>query len=403
MLRHGDHSDVLGRLGSAGLMLLTIFLSVSPVVSSVSGVTGNYFFLLGCAILLAKPFSCFDMVGYRNAVLVLLIVLCAFPAAIYWGDPLIVFYPIYLLLSVLVCFFVSKKKIFLFSRMATWVLVFISIGAWIGVAYAFLGGVSNFSIENPDGRESYFYLSTFSNWTVGNFIRPSGVFDEPGALSFVICIISALRHKLRQPKNVTWALLFMGLVTTSIAHVVYMLFHALQDRKYLLSKGWLLFVFLVPCVVALNFSYKTDNSDVFFSRFEVVDGRLSGDSRSKIFYSAQEKIGTQELFFGIDGDCIVRPKLCENKGYDVFGETPAGVVLQFGVILSAPYFIILIWFLVSAINYRDFVCFGLFLILLQRPYVMSYGYSLLIVLVVLADKFSPPNCARSLVAAEARS
>ena len=391
MLRHGDHSDALGRLGSVSLMFLTIFLSIPPVLSSVSGIAGNYLFLLGCAVLLAKPFFCLGMIGYRNAVLALLIVLCTLPAAIYWGDPLIVFYPIYLLLSVLVCIFVRKKNIILFSHMATWFLVFVSIGAWIGAVYAFFGGVSIFSIENPDGRESHFYLSTFSNWTVGNLIRPSGVFDEPGTLSFVICIISALRHKLRQSKSLTWALLSMGLVTTSIAHVVYMFFHALQDRRYLLSKGWLLCFFLAPCVVALSFSYNTDNSDVFFSRFEVVDGKLSGDSRSEIFYSALEKIGTQELFFGVDGDCIVRSQLCEDKGYDAFGETPAGVVLQFGVILSAPYFVILIWFLFSAINYRDFVCFGLFLILLQRPYLMSYGYSLLIVLVIVADKFSFPG------------
>ena len=69
-----------------------------------------------------------------------------------------------------------------------------------------------FSIVNEDSRSNGFYLSTFSNSYVRGVIRPAGIYDEPGALSFVACIIAALRKIRGFSEKGTWIILILGLL-----------------------------------------------------------------------------------------------------------------------------------------------------------------------------------------------
>lgn len=370
---------------SSYILFTVVFLSISPVPKILTGISSNITFIILSVIFIANK-KLFTLQFNKTFLILLpLVLLLTIPTAIFWREWMVILFPIYFIVSIIIISIASREDISKFSEISTLFLLIISTGAWVGFIYALQGGESLFSIENNDGRENAFFITTFSNFYIGSFIRPSGIFDEPGSLSFIICFIAGLRHNLDQPKKATWQLLLLGTITLSIAHFIYLIFHALQDRSYLLSgKKTLISVISIIClIVATAFSAAGDDAEMFFSRFVVTDGKLTGDSRTDLFYSALDRIDSVNLFFGLDVDCIAKSKVCEEKGHGQFGETPAGIILLLGIFLSFPYFLILIWLLCSAIVWRNFVAIGLLLLLLQRPYVMNYGYSLLILLAVL--------------------
>lgn len=373
---------------SSYILFFIVFLSISPVPSSLIGIGANIIFLVLSAVFILRKKLLNLHFNKTFLILLIFIPLLAMPTVMYWGELGVVAFPIYFVFSFIVFSISSNKIILRFSEISTFFLLIVAVGAWIGFFYALLGGQSLFEIANPDGRKNAFYLTSFSNFSVGTFIRPSGIFDEPGTLSFVICFIAGLRHKFDQPKKVTWQLLLLGTITLSFAHFIYVIFHAFQDRNYLLSKKkTLISVISIICLVVASASATgSSEAEIFFSRFVVTDGKLSGDSRSDLFFAAVDKINSTNLLFGLDVNCVLRPKVCEAKGYEQFGETPAGIILLLGLFLSFPYFLIITWLFYSAIVFRNLVAVGLLLLLLQRPYVMNYGYSLLILLTVLNQK-----------------
>jgi hypothetical protein len=372
----------------AWLLWGTVAASVSPLPAYLLGTGGNLVFLLGCLAF----FVCFFAMGERyrigRASFTLIPMLLVLPAAIYWQDPLLILFPIYLIVAILMVAAADAGVVRGFSSAASTSLLIIAIGAWVGVVYAFMGGASLYTIQNPDGRANELYLTTFSNWSIGNLIRPAGLFDEPGTLSFLICFVAALRSRLHQSPRMTWTLLVLGLVTTSLAHVVYMLLHAIQDWRFLWTKKkYLVAAGLLGAFAMANVDLpESAESAAFLSRFVVEDGKLGGDSRSELLSSAIEQIDLGVFLFGLDSDCVVRPSECATKGYGDFGETPAGMILLLGIFLSAPYFFVLGWSLYLAVRQANLVYIGLFLVLLQRPYVSTFGYSLLILLVVFGPR-----------------
>lgn len=361
----------------------TVVLAVSPLPASLLGIGGNLIFLFGCVIFLAVFLGSGRRYPMAPTPWVIVPIALTMPAVVYWRDPGLALFPIYFFMALLVFLAVDRVTIHRFASLASTSLIFIVVGAWVGFMYAFAGGASLFSISNPDLRINEFYLTTFSNWSIGNLIRPAGLFDEPGTLSFMICFVAALRSRLGLSRRTTWLLLGLGLVTTSVAHIIYMLCHAVADRRHLLRhRIYLLIAALATVAAATAFDRPdSDASAVFLSRFVLEDGKLGGDSRSDLLASALNKIDSEIFFFGLDSDCVLRPAVCESKGYGQFGETPAGMLLLLGLFLAAPYFTVLACLLYRAIQRFDFIYFGIFLLLLQRPYVSTFGYALLILLV----------------------
>ena len=87
----------------------------------------------------------------------------------------------------LVCFlglirlFGVKKFIFIYNRIILIVALFGVLAFFLSF---FLGGGIWFEYTNMDGRPGAFIWCTFSNNHAGNFIRYSGIFDEPGAMAY---------------------------------------------------------------------------------------------------------------------------------------------------------------------------------------------------------------------------
>ena len=125
---------------------------------------------------------------------------------------------------------VVEKEVVGFVHLSTFVLIFLCVGALLSFFYALLGGAPLWGFPNPDGRENYLYLLSLTNSVWGGFIRPSAIYDEPGAFSFFICSVVTLRVLLGFDKKLTWFLALSGLITFSLAHIIFFVFFALSQK-----------------------------------------------------------------------------------------------------------------------------------------------------------------------------
>lgn len=368
------------------LMMLASIFALSPIFNNLIPIPSNILSAASCILVVLLSIGRGLQLKFVYIILIVFVVLSSILFSIYWGGHFkLLAYPIYFVLSIFaVSSLTFDEKIKLTSHLTN-VLLVIVLGAVIGFMYALLGGDPILTILNPDGRESKLFLTTMTNWNLGNIIRPSGIFDEPGALSFVICFICANRHIMKLSRNKTWFLLLGGLVTLSMAHVIYIACHAVAER--IKPAQMVKFVIVIALLtIPLSMSPKTvDAFDAYlFARFEIVDGRVAGDNRTELLENAFDLLDERSFFWGISSDCIVDIDACNSK-YSGFGENFLSLLALTGIGPSLPYYIAILYLGVVGITRKSrLVLFGAALLLLQRPYIMTYGYASLICLLVSA-------------------
>ena len=119
--------------------------------------------------------------------------------------------------------------------------------------------------------------------------------------------------------------------------------------------------------------------DTFYSdRFEVEDGRLAGDNRTNQVVDFFRLVDDEILLKGARGS------RAETETEDM-SSNPFSITFSFGLLISMPYFLLLVWLLVTTVrnNFRNsYTTIGLFLLLLQRPYLYHMSWSILIVATV---------------------
>jgi hypothetical protein len=277
--------------------------------------------------------------------------------------------------ALIICIVVARDDKII-NKVCDYLSVFVLVGVFlclISFLYAFLGGEPSFSFLNPDGRENFFYLSSFSNTVLGNVIRPGFIYDEPGAFSFLLCFVVMVRELLNRKKFISWIILIGGLITLSVAHLVILLLYFLFNIRSKLT-----FLFFVVLALSLFQVSQMDEFDFFFERFAVQDGRFVGDNRSNQIENFMAIVDSDILLFG-DYKCHELPeKMCISHG-DISSSPVSpvyyGGVVQLLVQIFTHGFLILIF--LKFIKYR-FVSLALTLLLLQRPYFSSFGYQLMI-------------------------
>ena len=243
----------------------------------------------------------------------------------------------------------------------------------VGFIYAYNGGEPLLSIANPDGRENFLYLTTMSGTPIGTVIRPAWVYDEPGAFSFLICATVALRHMLKMSARPSALLLFGGLITLSLTHLLIAVLF-LTSRLGLLKTAMLAVVLAVGAQVAVP---ELEEFDFVTARFAIEDGRLAGDNRSDQIDNFARVASARMLLFG-DVECHDRPdRTCDEHG-DI-SSSPVTPTYYGGMFLLAAQLAVhtaLVWaFLIR----RSFQLPALILtiLLLQRPYFAGFGYGLI--------------------------
>lgn len=362
------------------LFILATIVSISPVIHFYSPIKGNVI-----SVLLVLIIIIFNASYITNKLQIAVFILGSFllsgASAIYWGEVKYLLLQIYFILSVLTIFCLNDSDLKKTINYLTVIFLLLLFGAFIGIFYAYYQGDPIITITNPDGRSNSLFLTTFTNTIIGNAIRPSGIFDEPGALSFLVCILVCMRELFNFNRKISWLLLFMALVTTSVAHYIFCVFYliyTLQHVKYSkkiiliffsISIGFLTMLLLIPAIKNLAF-------ELFLSR---INSNL-GQDRIITTLNAISYLNVSSFFWGLDSDCALGYQNCTlDKGYLNYGDNPLSLLVHWGLLISFPYYFSLFYSLWRGVVKKDLYIFGLFLLLLQRPYIMSYGYSVLLV------------------------
>jgi hypothetical protein len=260
--------------------------------------------------------------------------------------------------------------------------IFISIlliGAYIGFLYALGGGRPLFEFPNVDGRTNYFFLTTGTNIKILNIIRPSGIYDEPGALSFFICAISLMRVLFHRNDLLTFVLLIAGVITFSLTHILILFVYALYYfSKYKKKKKiiWYLLIILIVCGYFYN-TFQDELDQMLFSRFMQThnDRIIAGDNRSGQLKKCFELLDAKVFFWGLD-DIVYSNTRLMSKRYGDIGENPLSQIILYGIFIGWPYYIFLITISLAGLMKRNlfFIFIAIGMLYLQRPYISAMGY-----------------------------
>jgi hypothetical protein len=270
------------------------------------------------------------------------------------------------------------------------IFIFFAISlSLLGLGYAFLGNPPNFVMHNTDGRENFFYLSTFSNAVYGNVIRPSFIYDEPGAFSFVICTVVALRE-LYGKVRYNAMLLFLGIITFSLTHIVIMcVFIATNVRR----KSSVIIIAVAS--VTSFFVYNMPEFDFFFSRLKISDGKLAGDTRTSQLDNFK-RVFDEKIFFLGDYECHGEyVEKCASHGD--MGSSPVTPLYRGGIIQLIIQVITHSLFLLYAFRSRRhvFPAITMSILILQRPFFEGLSYQMMIYIVLFCMVLMPRRLTES--------
>jgi hypothetical protein len=252
----------------------------------------------------------------------------------------------------------------------------------IGFCYALAGGPHIWTVQNPDGRDALLYLTTLSNSVFpmpngGAIIRPSFIFDEPGAYAFVIdavLLASFMIH--RRLRRQEWILLIGGMLTFSIAHMIVVLFLLIAAR--LLRHA----IFPIVLLVVIDYwFYITIDLSLVFGRLMISEGVIVGDNRSELLKNALELLRDHPE--GVGYLCNWNISACY-ESFGGFGDNPALPAAYYGILPALAYYLVLLYILLRSIVglQRGALMVGLAIVALisQRPYLFNLGYNIWIVM-----------------------
>lgn len=370
------------------LALVMVFyglIMISPLFSyfGISGTAVTFGLLLGVLVMFGMSQI---VVSYRFLFLALAVVLLLCVPGLYWMDPKYPLSAIFLVFSLLLLQLANGRAMDWFVTLATALMLILLIGAVIGFVLALSGVTPLFEIANTDGRANHFYYTTFSKIRWGNIIRPSGIYDEPGAFSFMVCAIAALRHLSGRDGRVTWLMLGMGFVTLSLAHLVYVLIHAMAERLKFRNVVGIAATLLPLVLVVVYFGGHQIVEKRLLGRISMTEsGEIVGDNRSWRMVNAAEHLNAnpESILYGADPSCRFDQNICKKK-FPLMGENPLSPLVLHGVFVSWPYYLSLaVLFSAPLFGRRFLVCAAFGALLLQRPYIVGIGYSLIALLVVV--------------------
>ena len=107
----------------------------------------------------------------------------------YWLEYRFLLITIYLITGIYVISKLTIRELMSFINLSTKLLFILLVGSFIGVFYVYFGGESIFQFKGIHGNIYQFYLTTLNTVKSGNLIRPAGILDEPGALSFLYVLL----------------------------------------------------------------------------------------------------------------------------------------------------------------------------------------------------------------------
>lgn len=276
----------------------------------------------------------------------------------------------------------------LIMRMLIWIDIALLGASWISYFYAYFGGLPILWVENLETKVPLpLYLFSFSNSVEANIIRPSGFFDEPGALAMFNILVVALNEIINKKKLTSLVLLFLGLISFSVMEAIALVIFLVINVYWLftlVNKFPIRFVAAtIIFVLALEAQYDALYLQ-FLRRLNFENGWISGDNR----------LGQVILFFN-----VLNPRIFFQgaNAQDIISEgdlssNPFSILFESGIFIWIPYFMMEIFLLKMAFSKCSGIKFSaiiIFILLLQRPYIFSLynGLFIWIVMIILSDKY----------------
>lgn len=370
---------VLSKKLLIAVMFVYVFLSITPFLVN-SEIRGIYYICLLSAIFVVLNVRIVDI---KFVYLALSVVLFFIPVAVFWMDVRFIGASIFISMSILILAFLDLQTFIRFVELSSRYLLFVLALAVISYVYALLGFESLGSYILPDGRESKLYLTSF---TVSIFsdgtIRPTGIYDEPGTLTLLTCMVVAIRHFLRLDFKVTALLIVLTSITFSASYLLFLVFWVAAQRTSISVRNVLLLIFTFIVFAALMGSFmekvisrfdgeNIENESRLYTTLFHIDELVRGDAVSNILFGISPSCRFLELT-----ECSVA-----NAGYNI-GDNPTSYLIMYGLLASLPYYLVVfIGFLAPFIKREYFVLTGVSGLLLVNPYLYSSGYALLVTLV----------------------
>jgi hypothetical protein len=372
------------RGNSRAMVALLVFwslLAISPVWQAV-GLQSRHLLVVAVGGVLALSYIHRRSLTAWTIPVALVLVSSAFVSAVYWADPRVAFYPMFFIVSCVLLAQATPREISRYVDVASWLVLALVIGGVIGLLLASANIPPLFSFPNLDGRPNFFFYTTLTNAYWSGWIQAAGIYDEPGAFSFIICAVAFMRHVTGRSYRLTWVLLGLGLVTFSLAHLVFMAVFALAERLTLRRVAFVAAGVLLLLGAARMTGLHATYQQYLFARVTFDAAQQRGfQGRIVLARNALDamKIADRPVLFGVDSDCIVDYVECRRK-WEYMGENPLAPVAHHGMVLAWPYYLFLalgLGFLLAGRRHLGFL--ALTMLFLQRPFVMSLGYSFLAV------------------------
>ncbi|WP_162256448.1 hypothetical protein [Sphingomonas sp. Root710] len=264
-------------------------------------------------------------------------------------------------------------------------------GAWIALIYALLGGGAIFAAMNLEtDKEMPFYLTSFTNSVQDGLIRPSGIFDEPGALAMFSIIVAIINDIYGKNSSKTQLILLANLVTLSVmAFIALVIFWT--SAFFVRGKRFVAFAVAFLATIALLAipTARDIFSETVLSRFRMEDGKFAGDNRSNQL---------ENFFYYLDWNIIKKGYLTSYGRFDLdMSSNPFSILFASGIFVWIPYFLICCMLLFLCFKNRKIgwaIPLTLLILILQRPYIYSLYWSFMLSVALMPVLFAETLSAR---------
>ncbi|HIF9275867.1 TPA: hypothetical protein ACX6QR_003939 [Photobacterium damselae] len=349
------------------LSFLFILLS-SPLYPIFTGVQSSYIYVF-LAIIYITFYVRKKIIFYEAVIYIGLMALFLLLSIIH-EDARIAFNGFYFILTLYIAARINRSDFLKLVEVLTKILFVILFLAWIAFLIFLLITPQPLFLVPFGINTISFYYGTITN-TI-NILRPAGIFIEPGAFSFFICIVAFFREYLRLNSTKTFILLVLGLVTMSLTHIIVLLLFStifLKKIKNILLIGILGFIIFLTLPKDIVENISTSFDKIVMSRLIMTgDGKLSGDNRSERLNNAISLIDSENFLIGTG-----RESYSEERPTD---SNPLTILLQYGFFVYILYTAIILLYLIQVFKCRNVIFLIPIILILQRPYLMLVCYSI---------------------------
>lgn len=272
----------------------------------------------------------------------------------------------------------SRDALKLFNILCITILA----GGAISVFYGLLGGQPLYELDLTGYRVLHLYLTSFSDAVVGDIVRPAGIFDEPGALAMYATAVLCLNEIRGVDKRINLLILALSAFTGSLMMYIIIFLYLLMggETRDILKKA----IFVLA--MAGTLIYFADNrkakdylETVLIGRVEMNNDGLSGDNRSNQVKSFLQLVDWRITLEGQKRSGVT------HDGHDL-SSNPFSIYYYYGLVIWLPYLLCMLWLayvMVTANGGVRFAAIAMFGTLLQRPFLYSMHWTLLLCVVLV--------------------